>query len=118
MSDVTSKGLLGDYFTPPTNVPTSTLPFEQRVRGGQQLQPLKGAPQTSEEMYAPLRCGCGAALKLACAAACSKPTIERRASPRASSKRGPYTYKPKTCSCGATFTPTGPRSIRCSACSR
>jgi len=28
----------------------------------------------------------------------------------------PRIYRPKTCPCGATFTPTGPRAIRCDAC--
>lgn len=29
---------------------------------------------------------------------------------------GPRVYKPKACGCGATFTPTGPRSERCPKC--
>jgi hypothetical protein len=26
------------------------------------------------------------------------------------------TYQPKVCACGSTFTPTGPRDVRCPAC--
>lgn len=39
---------------------------------------------------------------------------ERRPAPadRASGRR----YKPKTCACGATFVPSGPRATRCAPC--
>jgi DNA-directed RNA polymerase subunit RPC12/RpoP len=36
--------------------------------------------------------------------------------PEPSTAKVPRTYKPKTCSCGDTFTPTGPRDIRCTPC--
>jgi hypothetical protein len=36
--------------------------------------------------------------------------------PEPAAERKPRTYKPKVCSCGETFTPTGPRDIRCTPC--
>jgi acetyl-CoA carboxylase beta subunit len=44
--------------------------------------------------------------------------VELPADPRADAnvEKKPRTYKPKVCRCGDTFTPTGPRDIRCVPC--
>lgn len=72
----------------------------------------------------PVTCvDCGQPLELSCAGACGKTgeSIEAaaKADPSHASNLAPKkarTYQAKVCACGTTFTPTGPRGVKCAAC--
>lgn len=75
------------------------------------------------DLSQPLRClDCGQELELRCAQG-HRHTANvgeiRTRKPRADKGRPrttPVAYKPKQCSCGATFTPAGPNTKRCDTC--
>ncbi len=72
----------------------------------------------------PLKCaGCGNELRITCGNDGCPPPLGPRNQVGHGVHRGahagkgtPRTYKPKTCACGAEFTPTGPRDTACAAC--
>ena len=74
----------------------------------------------------PITCvDCGQPLELTCTGACGKTDASIEAATNAHpsvahesnlAQRKARTYQPKVCPCGTTFTPTGPRDVRCPAC--
>jgi hypothetical protein len=64
-------------------------------------------------LRSPLKCTCcGQELELRCPEGHVHKTPPL--SPRKFTQR--RTYRDKVCACGMTFTPTGPRDVRCAAC--
>lgn len=85
------------------------------------------AEQLDRIVGRPHRCAsCGQELELRCpeghvhqAPKTHSPNVRPKATVDAGPRRReskPRTYKPKLCACGETFTPTGPRDIRCPGC--